>query len=1143
MSLTTAFARLLDAVVDPNFIPVPSLDTTLINPVPSTSKRQQQTFINPLTGKVNVNSYKNRYRVNKDIEAHNTKINNNIATIAAIRQSNANIENKTQIIAKKEFSNHGKIGVRNFDSSSLTNFYAWIKSLQSKIPLDSVWKLANIVLYWTRGGEVINRTMTIQDFYNYNDFLDRYSFIKSGGDTDPKSGSDQAQGIDQPDAIFIPNQTILWFFRESGANASPEKAIFNIHGINLKGKNKKNCINKSLEVIEFATDIKILTIDNLIKHIKENKLPIRVVSNLLSRLSPKPNKQPLVIKDKNFKCLALFNLATECNYEINELYSPTDGNFLHTLVYCPVDKHVDVILDNDLTICDNIYSNPFNDVYKMTDGVYNKIYTISQQFKYSSDPKEIMRVLYVCFDYETVIDWDHDNIMKPYSLSWFWFSHDQMGVHLLDENKLIEYYRDTKNRRSHIGFDCSEHFLKWILENENNTIMRFVGFNSANFDNFLLFTAIMDYRMTVNRDDFSISDLLYNGNQLLAFKLNGRHTPYDVRKHLVGSLASNCESFRVPAEFSKISGFSHDEIQRLYNIDKAKFIENIKDNEEITNYNDNDVLCLGYIFAKYYKALTSIDPIKFSFLNDESFATYGTIGGVIMKIAESHWKSIDIELPKLNIKQYTDVLRCKTAGRVDLFLNDVKKLESEIASLDVCSLYPYIMAIYPCYFPCGKLVETDTFKPEKIGFYYCDVDQRSLKSHNLPNILPYKQMRTTKNRDGTVNETNDCLENKWDSDQVIINVLISNVTIELLQKHAIHGVTVNVKNGFYFTGKIRSIDMFRFLMPLMQEKNKQDTLKKNESAIYNPAMREACKLLMNSISGKVIEGLHCDQVKMLTDSQELIKINSKYGLNAINSVGNAVFVSYIKPEEELINKQRPVYIGAMIYEYARRYMYEKAYSAFGLSSCKYTDTDAIKIQITDIPAWQLTHGNKQVEHWPDVVQYDPRYTGHKLFDPNSKIFGSYENELKKNNVSYFLQKKTWLCANIENGKPTYIKYRFKGVSPNSYLLNGDEPFIGINDKEGLEIISEDEAVFTWCMENKNKQIGDSDVDKKGGVVKNQIELFDRVLNNGFAYVLCCNIQRVVKNSRRNVSVDEEERFNKLNNHVKARYMIKKIKLN
>ena len=56
-------------------------------------------------------------------------------------------------------------------------------------------------------------------------------------------------------------------------------------------------------------------------------------------------------------------------------------------------------------------------------------------------------------------------------------------------------------------------------------------------------------------------------NQLLNFKINGCHNMYDLHKHLMGSLKSNCESFKIPKKYSKLD-CDHNEIQILYNNDK-----------------------------------------------------------------------------------------------------------------------------------------------------------------------------------------------------------------------------------------------------------------------------------------------------------------------------------------------------------------------------------------------------------------------------------------------------------------------------------------------------------------------------------------------------------------------------------------------
>ena len=51
----------------------------------------------------------------------------------------------------------------------------------------------------------------------------------------------------------------------------------------------------------------------------------------------------------------------------------------------------------------------------------------------------------------------------------------------------------------------------------------------------------------------------------------------------------------------------------------------------------------------------------------------------------------------------------EVAGRVQMF-NGVKKVLERLVSTDVCSLYPYVMAVHNCYYPCGKIVNTDVYR-------------------------------------------------------------------------------------------------------------------------------------------------------------------------------------------------------------------------------------------------------------------------------------------------------------------------------------------------------------------------------------------------------------------------------------------------
>ena len=214
----------------------------------------------------------------------------------------------------------------------------------------------------------------------------------------------------------------------------------------------------------------------------------------------------------------------------------------------------------------------------------------------------------------------------------------------------------------------------------------------------------------------------------------------------------------------------------------------------------------------------------------------------------------------------------------------------------------------------------------------------------------------------------------------------------------------------------------------MKAKNEQDTLKKNKDSNYNSALRETLKLLMNSLSGKVIEGLHTEQTRNVESIAEYEKIKEKStSINFINAIGNKLFITYdVDPEKICKKSQRPIYLGVLIYDYAKRYMFENSYSKVGLDQLLYTDTDASKFRYKRFLEWKdwVDKENIQVPHWEEVELIDERYKNHKIFESNSKVFGSFEDELEEMKgdkyTFYCLEKKSWLY-DVDG----HSKYRFK----------------------------------------------------------------------------------------------------------------------
>src|SRR6185436_15119108 len=239
--------------------------------------------------------------------------------------------------------------------------------------------------------------------------------------------------------------------------------------------------------------------------------------------------------------------------------------------------------------------------------------------------------------------------------------------------------------------------------------------------------------------DFEVNRIFYSNNQLLNFHFCGRHDLFDLHKHLMGSLAYNCESFKNKVCIKKKDLIDFNEMQDKH--ETGLLIDFIKNNQNLKDYNEYDVLSLAVLFNKYKQSLYQIDEFKEI---SNNLIEYKTVGSIIWSVFQNHCKKKSYEFPKIPYKYYKDLQKYKVAGRVDLFENNIEpftdKIIGEIASPDACSLYPYTMAVMNVYYPIGNsIVEVKEYQGgHEIGFYYCDIDQSNLFAKNLPIIYPEK---------------------------------------------------------------------------------------------------------------------------------------------------------------------------------------------------------------------------------------------------------------------------------------------------------------------------------------------------------------------------------------------------------------------
>jgi hypothetical protein len=994
------------------------------------------------------------------------------------------------------------------------------------------------------------------DFNEYYIIWDKFALI----------GNDLLSGYDKSDKMLFVTKNL-----ESKKNECGYAAL-------------KYCYEDTPYTPEYFSNLN--NVVNYIKSISKIGLKIAILTNTVSFSPSEANltkwkKQPTIKKLINNKLCILRKLNYEYLYAYNYLHFPEmeiendDDVITHLIIYDHLDNHFDVI-EGKIKFRDDVYIDVAKNIIK-NDKIISTLKTNNDN-SYLSLPN--CEPYYIVFDYETVVDYNEDNCMKEYSVSFLAGNITVLKKFALLETEYSKILADTENdeltkqleideiknqlqvmRKEHchtfIGYDCSEKFIKWLFDNQNGKVYKFVGYNNANFDNFILLSALIKYRLNHEEYEFTISKEFYNGNQLLNFTINGRHDFFDLHKHLMGSLKYNCESFKIILCSKK--SLDHNLFQQHY-IDNTllNFIEN---NEALKEYNEFDVVSTAILFIRYQNALNEIKCTK-SYSTD--LHSNKTIGGLIYKVFNAELEETNkrrqnlnpllmksnavikpaIKLPELNYEQYVDLQRSKIAGRVEMF-NGVKEINERMASDDVTSLYPFVMAILNVYYPCGKIIEVNEYQANQIfndedrpwgsqaplGFYYCDFDQSNLKEMNLPNIYAKKSG----------------IENDWSYSGLIENYLLSSVMIDLLLKYK---CKVKIRNGFIFSERVKSCELFGFLTDLMSGKNQQDEYKKTNDSLYNPALRETIKLLSNSLSGKVIEGLHCEKTLAINNNNDYINLCKKIvdkditKLNFINNIGGKFYVSYeTNPEKEFKFGNRPIYLGVLIYDYAKSYMYEMAYSKVGLANCIYTDTDAIKMTYENHLKWKknIDDNNIQVPHWKEIEDIDPKYKNHKIFEENSKVYGSYDDEYAKilsptnEYVFICLEKKTHLYHGDKSKVGT--SFKFKGINPESYLISGNEPFARvIFDKkaENSKVIVMPNSytdIFDYTINNKDKMLKYGD---------NALQFYRSLKNTNRGFLLCSSMRKIVKNAKRNVGIADEDKYNGLMNKIQLNYTVKNI---
>ncbi len=916
--------------------------------------------------------------------------------------------------------------------------------------------------------------------------------------------------------------------------------------------NSDDCCNKCLSECGFPTEDKIDQLDTLIKYIKENNLPISIISNSIAYTPEFYIDQYKIIESTNFICKKLRSKVNQFHYLSSDYLEPDYifrcDNQKHILLYDYQSEHVDYCWLKNGCLISTIYVNyqkgfissypRWNDkkkVMKSTQFHFNHSKVIKELQRPSKVFNGIIESEYIFFDFETTIDWDEESRMKPYSLAILKLSHTELeSLEKMDFEMNQVGVDDLIIKNSHcwVGYNCISEFNDYLSSTPENIRYTLIGYNNANFDNLIL----LEWYLKFNPD--VISSVCFMNNSVLSFKIFGCNDIFDIHKHLFGSLNDACTNFKVNC-CPKLS-LNHTKMQDLYDEDREKFIKDRMVDADMIKYNIYDVASTAVIFKRYQDALLNI-PNDIIISRANNLTDYKTIGSFIYGAIQDYWIDIGYSPPALYSQDpdvgdklftfYNDMLKYKAAGRCELF-NGTTIVNEEVAAIDVCSQYPFHMICKDNLYPDGDVVISsyDGFckltaansSDKLIGWFYVNIDQSNLWNNNKPNLYPLKKE----------------FENCWDTREILKEYFISTIDINKLIEY---GCIVDFcdRDGLYFTKTIESTKLFGILGCIMQAKNQQDIHKKNNSNLYNKSLRETCKLLLNAPSGKVIERLHCSKIELLqnvSDFNSLFKksVNNKIkDLRVSNVIGGRAIIQYEVDPQSIIKRHRPIYIGLLIYAYSRNYLYDKIIDKVPKEDIYYCDTDCIHMKKTAFSKWCKDEGNKLIDHNPLIYEYDERYKDHKLYEDDSKIFGSFENELKdlgKNNYAFYMSKKMYSIGS-RNDTFKVLKSRFKGVHKNDLFIEDDNPICKL-DKNRLKIDRTQKEIYNYiktrdnCLENHL-------VHKK---------FLDQLCRTKQAYILTSSFKKSIRNLKHDVNLDDKKRFNNNCNTIRMSYSLKLIKI-
>ena len=800
-------------------------------------------------------------------------------------------------------------------------------------------------------------------------------------------------------------------------------------------KKKFSTIRKDLELPDGGIDIKY--IPALEKYLKIN---INIYENNIHIKS--------ITKDTDKANKTLVDYDYILLYESKLKYDETYEILLHENHYSLIKKKIHIFFD---PICGDQLENgkDLSRPIKLTKEEIHKS-LLKQGRAILDGKKKHIKIenedYYLFYDIETVFNRSNTNLLDVYSISWY-----EVSEKYIHNPSNYDLEKNLKETYFLSGVNCMRKFIEWIDENDEGKKYTLIGYNNSRFDNFPLVKSLINADM--------LNNVLYVNNSLLKVHFSGRHDTFDLCRFTACSLKDACKGFKTYPE--KIDGFSHFLPQNEFNKNGWNGLNDwIDENKEkITRYNKIDVLATASLFYSvkdnYFK-LTKKNILDFTTLASLSYKCFDETNIIYLDNEKTGDK---LAKPVKSYELDNEIRESYTGGRCQRFYQHDYWINNKSRMYDVKSLYPYIMMNR--YFPTGDYKFTNTYREDKLGIYNVKI----LKQPEI-NIIPNREVMLD-----------------WDYSDIIQKRLTS-VEIECLKRHGAEFKFLpwndNIKSiGIYWTEYSKKL-FNTFFEPIKAEKTDQDKYSKTKDKKYNPALRNICKLILNSLSGKMGQRNFETESFLCKTTKDEKKYTAKMKDDSISlefSCGDYRILKGEKLDKHVYKTctAKPSQLCAFIYAWSRTYMYDLLYSKYKVI---YTDTDSALVNKKDGEDFESKF-IKQKGKAPHI--YYKLTNNNKYIKVLGDDFGQFEEELqiKDNQTSeqYIIGKKLY-AIEIKNKDGTidkdHSKYRMKGVNCKYDPKKFDKDTVRdilITEKQNNELKNyTSEELYEFYKNNQGKEL-------------------------------------------------------------------------